>query len=573
MTVAELERERVTESAALTANSNARPPWVEALVRDPIHAWVASEWDRAAANPGCRFDSEAAEKAVGFFPTYLCFTKGRWAGRRFVLEDWQAAVVRMLFGWKRKDGKRVFRRALIWVGRGNGKSEFAAGLMLLAFLFDAELNGEGYVIARDKKQAGIVFGRTTRMVQLSPWLPKYLDTFKTSIYCPETGSAIQSLSGNAEGKHGLACSVLVGDEMHEWPNGDLYEFVNQSEIKREQPLEILISTAGQAQRGYGWVLWEESLKIRSGSFHNPQTLVVIYAAELTDDWKSPDTWRKANPSLGSTISVEDVKEHFSRALESPRLETNFKRYYLNIWVGQDTRWLELDRYREGSGRPSILPDARWRRFWDELKGRECLGALDLSSTSDLTCLLWLFPPDDLQKGKWIALPKLWVPSDNIERRSRRDRVPYDVWHKCGAIEPTEGNVVDYEPVIAAVHAGMAQFKVKQVGFDPYNATHAVNTLTGEGAPMIKIEQRMRNLSAASKQLEMLVQSGRIDGGGHPVLDWMISNVAKKEDHLGNIMPDKAKSSEKIDGVACLVMDLALAGAGEKPEPSYQMIIV
>jgi phage terminase large subunit-like protein len=499
-----------------------------------------------------------------FFPTYLVHTKGKWAGRPFHLSPWQAAIVRMLFGWKRASGIRLLRRALIWVARGNGKSEFAAGLLLLAWLFDGELGGEGYVIASDKKQAGVVFTMATRMVQLSSELAERIETFKTSLYCSELLASIQPLSGQAEGKHGLSCSVLAGDEMHEWPNGDLYEFVKQSEIKREQPLEILISTAGQARRGYGWVLWEESLKIRDETFDDPTTLVVIYAADPADDWTKPETWVKANPNVAVSVQIGDLQEIVNRALESPRLETNFKRYHLDIWVGQDSRWLSIENWRKSSGKPSLAADARWRSFPELMKGRACYGSLDLSSTNDLTCLLWMFPPEGEQK-KWIVIPRFWVPADNVERRARRDRVPYDQWEQRGAIEPTTGNVVDYEPVIAAIHEGMSAYGPKQVGYDPYNARATVNTLMNEGVPMIELRQGPITLGEASKQLERLIESGMIDSGGHPVLDWMVSNVAKHEDRRGNITPDKAKSSEKIDGIVCMVMDLALATTAIEPE--------
>lgn len=544
-----------------TAPELSRPEWAAALASDPIHVWVAREWDRAAAVEGVWFDDATAQKACDFFPTYLRLTTGRWTGHPFTLADWQAAIVRMLFGWKRADGKRLFRRALIWVARKNGKSEFAAGLLLLAFLFDGELGGEAYVIANNEKQARIVFGRATRMVQLSPSLPEYIETFKTSLYCSTTLSFVKPLSGQAEGKHGLSCSVLVGDEMHEWKDGDLYEFVHQSELSREQPLDILISTAGQARKSHGWVLWEESLKIRDGTFDIPSTLVVIYAPEQTEDWNLPATWAKANPNLGASIQIEDLREEHKKAVDSPRLETNFKRYYLNIWVGQDLRWLDVEKWRVGSGKPSLSDDARWRKFAELMKGRECYGALDLSSVNDLTCLLWLFPPQGAEK-KWIILPRFWVPADNIERRARRDRVPYDIWRARGAIEPTEGNVVDYDVVIEAVHQGIEQFAVKQVGYDPYNAQATVNTLMRDGVPMILMRQGVQTLGGAAKQLERLTSSGLLDAGGHPVMDWMVSNVAKHEDSKGNILPDKAKSSEKIDGVSALVMDLALAGVDD-----------
>lgn len=546
-------------SAALArpAIEDERPAWVSDLGADPVHGWVLSEWDRATRAEGAWFDEALADKAASFFPSYLVHTKGKWAGRPFVLAPWQVAIVRMLFGWRAADNRRLFRRSLIWIARGNGKSEFAAGLLLLAWLFDGELGGEAYIIAADRKQAGIVFTMATRMVQLSPALADRIETFKTALYCPELLASVTPMSGQAQGKHGLSCSVLVGDEMHEWPDGDLYEFVKQSEIKREQPLEILISTAGRARWGYGWVLWEESLKIRDGTFDDPSTLVVVYAANDNDDWRRLETWRKANPNLGVSIALDDLRQLVARAAESPRLEVNFKRYHLNLWVGQDVRWLDIDAWRSASSLPTLSEQALWRRFRDLMAGRLCYGGLDLSSVNDLTALVWLFPPDDEWRN-WIVMPRFWVPADNIERRARRDRVPYDIWRARGAIEPTEGNVVDYDRVIEAIHEGMEAFTVRSIAYDPHNATGTVNTLINEGVPMVLMRQGVQSLGAASKQLERLILKGAIDGGGHPVLDWMIGNVAKHEDRNGNLMPDKGRSTEKIDGVSATVNALALA---------------
>jgi phage terminase large subunit-like protein len=186
--------------------------------------------------------------------------------------------------------------------------------MLLALLFDGELGGEGYIIASTEKQAKIVFTRATRMVQLSPALTEIFDTLRTSLYCSTLGAVIRPLTGKAEGKHGLSCSIMVGDEMHEWKDGDLYEFIHQSELSRDQPLEILISTAGQARKSHGWTMWEESLKIADGTFDIPSTLVVIYAPKPDDDWRSPETWAKANPNLGVSIKVEDLQEEFAKAV-------------------------------------------------------------------------------------------------------------------------------------------------------------------------------------------------------------------------------------------------------------------
>jgi phage terminase large subunit-like protein len=157
-----------------------------------------------------------------------------------------------------------------------------------------------------------------------------------------------------------------------------------------------------------------------------------------------------------SVQIGDLQEIVNRAQESPRLETNFKRYYLDIWVGQD-RAGSISRIgaRARASRRSLI-DARWRSFPELMKGRACYGSLDLSSTNDLTCLLWLFPPEAEQK-KWIVIPRFWVPADNIERRARRDRVPYDNGSSAAPSSRPTGNVVDYEPVIAAIHEGMSAY--------------------------------------------------------------------------------------------------------------------
>ena len=517
-----------------------------------------------APEPEYHFDHAAADAAVAFFGNYLRLTKDRWAGKPFVLQPWQADdIVRPLFGWKRADGTRRFRRLVAWIPRKNGKTELAAGLALLMLLGDGVYGPEVYAIAKDKEQAKIVFEKAAAMVAMSPQLGRDLTVFKSAIYCQQLGGAIKPLTGNAEGKHGLNASGLVGDEVHEWRDGRLYTTVHQSEASRDQPLEALISTSGIRERGYGWELWLECQSILSGSVDDPDTLIVIYAADPEDDWTSEATWAKANPNLGVSVSIDYLRAECRRAQNNPRLENDFRRYHLNQWVGQAVRWL-----------PIHVWDAGRRRDWrDEtaLVGRRCLAGVDLSSTRDVTAVVYVFPPE-VEGGIVDVVCRFFVPEATVEERVRVNRVPYDAWVRDGAIVATPGNVVDYETVIATIIADGERFDVAGLGVDRWNSSHFTTRLADQGFDAGKVAlvgQGYASLSEPSKTLEKLVYAQRLDHAAHPVLRWMADNVAVTTDPAGNIKPAKDRSAEKIDGVAALLDGLFVWVNGEDAPPSFE----
>ncbi len=497
------------------------------------------------------FDKRVADAACAFFPQHLRLTKGRWAGKPFILEDWESQkIIGPAFGWMREDGTRRYRRVVVWIPRKNGKTELAAGVAHLALLADGEPGAEVYAIAKDKDQASIVFNAATAMAAMSPTLSKRLELLKTSIYCPELNGSFKPLTGRAEGKHGLNPSGIIGDEVHEWPDSRLYTFVHQGTAARTQPIEFLISTAG-VRTGYGWELWQECQRILSGEQDDPETLIVIFAADEQDDWKDPKTWAKANPNLNVTVSLEYLKTECDRAQVSPRLENDFKRYHLNLWTEQATRWLPMDLWGAESD--------RWKDedFEASLEGRDCFGGVDLSSTRDLTAWCLWFPPEN-EGEKWVKLTRAFCPKDTVEIRSRQDRVPYDKWVHQGALIATPGNVVDYDFIKAQIFTDAERFNIRRTAFDPFLSTQIMLQCGAEGMEVWKMRQGFLSLSAPSKELERLVLSKRIDHGGHPVARWCASNAAAATDPAGNIKPAKDKSTEKIDVIAADVNALGAA---------------
>jgi phage terminase large subunit-like protein len=524
--------------------------------------YVRSTADERAVLNGCTFDATAAEKVVEFFRRFLRHSKGEWAGKPFELIDWQRDdVIYPLFGWRRADGTRRYRKAYIEIPKKNGKSTIASGLTAYLLVADDEMGAEVYSAAADRDQASIVYNEAANMVEASPTLLRRLVVRRSvkTIGYPATKSYYKALSADVPTKEGLNIHGLIFDELHAQQNRDLFETLMYGGAARRQPLFVSITTAGYDKHSICWEQHEYAEKVRDGIVPDDEFFPYIAAAASEDDWTTEATWRKANPSFGITIKADGFASDCREAQESPAKENAFRRYRLNQWTEQDVRWLKMDRWDACGGEP-VDPSA--------LSGRRCVLGVDLSTTTDLTALVALFPPtaDD---PKFRVLCRCWVPAENARHRERRDRVPYGLWAKGGHLTMTDGNVVDYDVVRREVNLMADLFEVAEVAYDPWNATQLATQLQGDGLTMVPIRQGFATLSAPTKELEKLVLSGRIGHGAHPVLRWCASNVTVETDPAGNLKPSKAKSTERIDLIAALIT--ALARASVLPESSTKSV--
>ena len=494
------------------------------------------------------FDEKKARRVIRFIEC-LKHTKGEFHGRPFKLLPWQEKIIRDVFGTVRDEdlSMRQYNQVYIEIGKKNGKSELGAALALNMLINDDEWKAEVYSCASDRQQAAIVFDVAVDMVRQNPTLSKLIKIIpstKRMVYQP-TGSIHQVLSSEVATKHGLNVSACIFDELHTQPTRALYDVMTQgSGDARKQPLWFFLTTAGTDRNSVCWEVHQKALDILEGRKHDPRFYPVVYGLPDDADWQDEQNWYKCNPSLGYTITIDKVRDAYHKALETPADENMFRQLRLNQWVKQSIRWMPMDKWDECGG----VVDPY------QLEGRACYAGLDLSSTSDLTTLVLVFPPRD-ENEAYMVLPFFWLPEDTLALRVRRDHVMYDVWEKQGFLQTTEGNVVHYGFIEKFICELGEKYNIREIAYDRWNATQMVQNLEDDGFTMIPFGQGFRDMSPPTKELMRLVLEHKLAHGGHPVLRWNMDNAFVRTDPADNLKIDKQKSTEKVDGAVALVMAL------------------
>lgn len=522
---------------------------------------VSTKWQRllalipgfdsfATAGDGDYFDEDAAEHAIAFCEEVLQHIEGQFAGKPFRQEEWQKGLTGALFGWKRKDGTRRFREALVYVARGNGKTPYAAFIIIYGLFADGERGAQIYSAAADAKQAALIFRYVRGMVEAEPELDSRASIFKAAgqqavMLKNEPAAGYKVLSSDGDTKHGFVPHIIVSDELHAWgPLGKgLMEAIDTAFAKRArlQPLHLMITTADFMRDSPCNDKYDYACRVRDGEIHDPAFLPVIFELGKDDDWTNEKCWHKANPNLGVTVDMDSLRREFTRARENPSQENQFKRLHLNIRTTTDIRWLPMDRW---AACPPLDVAS--------LDGQPCWGGLDLASTRDITALVLAFKLED---GTVALLPRFWVPRDIMADTSRhQDRKHYQGWidRKIITATPTSGKT-DYDFIRSDINALRKLYKIKEIGYDPWNAEQLAGQLDQDGVQMVKVSQGMGQMTAGTKEFEALVATQQLRHGHNPVLSWMAGNTTVDMDAAGNIRPAKDTSLGKIDGIVAAIM--------------------
>jgi phage terminase large subunit-like protein len=493
---------------------------------------------------GLIWDSDAARHAIAFFG-HLRHSTGEWANQPFELQPWQSFVIGSLFGWKRVNGLRRFRTAYVEVARKNGKSVMLAGTALYALMADGEPGSHVYAAATTRDQARIVFSEAERMVDASPALRARVTHTVNNLAVLPTSSWFRPLSADASKMDGLNVHFAAVDEVHEHPNAEIIQKLNTATGARRQPLIFEITTAGHDRQSVCWQHHEFSIKTLEGSIAAEATdswFAYIATIDAGDDWTNPAVWIKANPSLGVTVKVDDLKRQVDEAREMPAQQNAIRRLRLNEWTEQATRWIDMGVWTDGS-----------EQFDEEdLIGRTCYGGLDLARVNDLSSLALVFPPEQPDE-KVKVIWRHWCPSEDILRRARRDRAPYTVWRDSGFLVATEGNTTDFQFIEAEILELATRFNILEVAYDRTFAGELVRNLQDEGVTMVEFGQGFISMGPAAAEFMRLLIGRTLKHGGNPVATWCASNVSVRRDPAGNEKPDKERSTERIDAVVAAIM--------------------
>ena len=516
--------------------------------------------------PTSHYDKRKANRAVSFIQS-LKHTKGVWAGQPFLLFPWQERIIRDVFGTIKKNGYRQFNTAFVEICKKAGKSELAAAVALYMLCADHEEGAEIYGCANDRQQASIVFDVARDMVIQNEYLSeriRIVESQKRLVYLP-TRSIYQALSSEVASKYGYNVHACIFDELLGQSNRKLYETMTQgSGAARKQPLNFVITTAGSDRTSICYEVHQKALDIINGRKRDPTFYPVVYSAPEEADWTDPKVWMDANPSLGRTVDLEFYQNRCNSAKENPAEEIQFRQFHLCQWTNTAVRWMPMDKW-DACGADYCA---------DDLLGWPCYAGLDLSSTSDLTAFVLVFPPRAEEEPYYI-LPFFWLPKETLQLRVRRDHVMYDVWEKQGFIYTTEGNVVHYGFIEDFIRRLGENYEIREIAYDRWNASMMVQALEDDGFIMVPFGQGFRDMSNPTKDLMRLVLERSLRHNGHPVLRWNIDNVFVRTDPAGNLKIDKEKSTEKVDGAVALVMalDRAMKNQGESVYNSRGLLVL
>ncbi|WP_229891453.1 terminase large subunit [Streptomyces lavendofoliae] len=505
--------------------------------------------------PGAVFDPERVDRVLKSFHL-LRHTQGKWAGKPLDPDPWQVAyILAPVFGWVRWDDEaegyvRIVRKLYVDVPRRNGKTTLSGGIAVYLMAADSEPGAQVYAAATSEKQARYTFDPIKTIAERAPALKGNVKAFTKKITHPASGSYFTVVSSVAEALHGANVHGGIIDELHVHKSPDLVETIETGTGSRRQPLVVIITTADEGKQESIYDRRRQYVEqLARGALHDPDTYGVVWGADEGDDPHSEATWRKANPGYGVSPSAAYLRGASAEAQQSPADLAKFLRLHLGIRTKQSTRFIRLEDWDNNAG----MVDE------EALAGRDTWGGLDLASTSDLCALCWLFPDDET--GTLDALWRFWTPEANLKALDKRTAGAASRWVREGWLTATPGNVADYDWIREQIRRDRDKFKVRSIGYDPWNASQLTNDLVSERAPMVKVRQGFATMSPVLKEIQRLVLQGTprvpaLRHGGHPVVRWCVDNLAVAMDPAGNVKPDKANSGDKIDGVSALATAMA-----------------
>ncbi|MEC2233826.1 terminase large subunit [Bacillus subtilis] len=518
------------------------------------HIWACERFLNDVSREGTRefpyvFDDEKARRFL-YWMTQFKHTKGPLQGENIVPEPIQIFIFGNVYGWVHKDtGYRRFKKVYWQVGRKNTKTQSLACVGSYEAMANDEYMSEVYIGATKTEQAKICWNEIKAQIMQADLLNKPEKKYRIAygkIEHPKTQSKIEALSKDA-GKTGDGFNPQCGiiDEYHAHKTSEIYDVLASGMAARAQPLMLIITTAGFELNNPAYrVEYDYVSRILDPNKveQNEQYFVMINELDKGDDVKDEKNWIKANPIVAANEhGLNYLRGELEVALAVPEKMRNFMTKNMNIWVNmRENGYMDMQAWTDcGSDK---IPD---------LKNRECYVGIDLSKTIDLTAASFIFPLDD---GSFAVESHGFMPEDTFHERMKTDNVPYDLWKKRGWLTTTDGAVVDYDYIRAFIKKMENQngWRIKEIGYDPYNATQFAQQMEADGYTMVEIRQGVATLSEPTKDFRAKVKAKKIIHPKNDLLTWAMGNAVTKVDAQENIMLDKSKSTQRIDPAAALI---------------------
>lgn len=511
------------------------------------------------------YDTAKVEQVCGF-AELMPHVKGKWARTRefIVLQDWQVFILACLFGFVDSDGRRRFRQAYIMLPRKQGKSVLAAVIGLYMLVMDGESGAEVYCGATSEAQAWEVFRPAKLMAEKAGEEPgEFLAEFGATVAAKSIftldGSRFQPVIGKPGDGSSPHCAII--DEYHEHDTPDQFDTMLTGMGAREQPLALVITTAGDNLGGPCYDMQRFAEDVLEGHIGDDRMFAIIYTIDKDDDWRDFSVWRKANPNLGVSVFEDFLLARHQEALNRPAKQGINLTKHLNVWVSSRDAWLSMADW-QACAQPVSL---------DELAGCEAWVGLDLATKIDVAAMVAKVKMPD---GRFAYLPWFYLPEAVVLEARSKNAAAYGGWAAAGHLTLTPGDATDFEFIAEDLRNLLRRMDVQAVGFDPYQAHHLAQQMQAEGAPMIEYPMQTRTLSPPMREMEAAIVAKKRVHPGNLMFDWMASNVTAKEDGRGNVYPRKPHGQDhlKIDGITAALMAEGLSMSEAAEEPKFQMLV-
>ena len=497
-----------------------------------------------------------AERVIAFIERHCLTPDGEHVGKPMVLADFQKRFIRDIY-----DNPNGTRRAILSVSRKNGKTGLIAGLLLAHLVGpEAKLNAQLVSGAMSRDQASLVFRLASQMVMLSPTLSKIVRVVpsgKRLLGLP-LNTEYKALAADGKTAHGLSPLFCLIDEAGQvrGPQSDFIDALTTSQGAHADPLLIVIST--QSASDQDWL----SIQIDDAKASNdPRIVCHLYAAPEGCDLLDKEAWKAANPALGLFRSEDDLREQMTQAQRMPSMENSARNLLLNQRVSTESPFISPDVWKSCAA--EVLP------FDDDTP---IYAGLDLSARTDLTALVLVGKIN----GQWHTLPYFWTPNEGLMDRAKRDRSPYDLWHRQDFLRTTPGATVDYEYVANDIATLLAGLNIQAIAYDRWRIALLKKEFERIGAdlPLVEWGQGYKDMAPALDHLEAELLNGRVCHGNHPVLSMCAANAVITKDPTGARKLDKSRATGRIDGLQAMAMAFGIAaGSDDLPESSGEVFFV